>query len=309
MKYLYLLIVLVYVAPVFAQPKKLYLTSDNKFTESKDSASIYLVINKHDKDSLYSMSQYTIRDSLLLTGVFKDSTLTMPEGNFVYYYTPAEIFIWKNTHIIGTDTNKYIKNTGSYIDGKKNGLWETYDYNGDLQNRVTYKDDVLSGAYEFIDNTPTGITAHVYNGTNADGKKEGEAKVTSMYGRLEETRYYHDDQLAKTVVNKKVTKGIIQPSAPINFKAYLNKQMAMYAKDTAGIKAVVKFTVDKSGMVKDLSIREGYDDMAKNQAVIDLVKNSGKWKAGSIDGHHADMITFCTINLTDKGFTYALPKY
>jgi hypothetical protein len=83
----------------------------------------------------------------------------------------------------------------------------------------------------------------------------------------------------------------------------------MYAKDTAGIKAVVKFTVDKSGMVKDLSIREGYDDMAKNQAVINLIKNSGKWKAGSIDGKHADMVTFCTITRDKIGYSFTVPKY
>ena len=155
---------------------------------------------------------------------------------------------------------------------------------------------------------PTGITAHVYQGTNVDGKKEGEAKVISLYGRLEETRYFHDDQLAKTIVNHKVNKGIIQPTPPLNFKAYINKKMAGYPKPDNG-QLIIRFIIGKDGLAKDFNIFSGCDDEAKNQALIDMLKNSSVWKAGTIDGHKADMVTFCTISYTKAGFSYLVPRY
>ena len=154
------------------------------------------------------------------------------------------------------------------------------------------------------ESVPTPITACI-----VAGKKEGESKVTSVYGRLAETQYFHDDQLAKTVVNRKVTKGIIQPTAPLNFEAYLNKQLKPYSKTGAGKKVVIKLLVNKNGTVKDPVLTEGYNDMFTNQAVIDLIKNSGKWKAGSIDKHATEMTTFCTISYSKAGLSYSLSKY
>ena len=308
MKYLYLFLIILLFSPAFAQSKKMYLKADNQFTMSKDSANIYLVIDKQDKDSLYSLKQYNMRDSLLVSGTFKDSLLTIQQGKFTFYYTSAEVWVWKKANVAGIDTNKYIKTIGYFTDGKKSGVWETFEVNGDLQNTITYQNDEETGTTRFIDNSPTGLSAHFYDGNYKDGKRDGEWKVTSLYGRLEETRYYHDDQLAKTIVNHDAGKGIVQPAAPHNFKVYLTKGLATYAKSDPGKKIIVKITVGKDGTTKNISIANGYDDAVKNQAVIDLIKNSGSWKAGSIDKHAADMTTFCTIN-TIPEITYTLSKY
>ena len=308
MKYLYLLFISLFTIPAFAQSKKLYLDVNNQFTTNKDSASIYLVIGKQGNDSLYSLKQYNVRDSILVSGTFKDSLLTVQQGKFIFYYTPAEIWAWKKANIAGSDTNKYIKTIGYFADGKKTGVWETYEFNGDLQSTMTYQNDLQTGPSKYIDNNLTGLSAHFYNGNYVDGKRDGEWKVTSLYGRLEETRYYHDDQLAKTVVNHNVDKGIIQPSAPRNFNVYLTKGFATLSKPDPGKKIIVKLTVGKDGTPKNISVFSGYDDAVKNQAVIDLIKNSGLWKGGSIDKHTMDMTTFCTIN-TRPVITYTLSKY
>jgi hypothetical protein len=308
MKYLFLLFIPLFTIPAFAQSKKLYLNINNQFTTNKDSASIYLVIGKQVNDSLYSLKQYNMRDSILVSGTFKDSLFTVQQGKFIFYYTPAEIWAWKKANVAGTDTNKYIKTIGYFVDGKKTGVWETYEFNGDLQSTITYQNDVQTGPSKYIDNSPTGLSAHFYDGNYIDGKRDGEWKVTSLYGRLEETRYYHDDQLAKTIVNHNVDKGIVQPAAPGNFKVYLVKNLGELAKSDPGKKIIVKLTVAKDGTTKNISVFSGYDNAVKNQAVIDLIRNSGLWKPGSIDRHAADMTTFCTIN-TKPVITYTLSKY
>jgi antitoxin component YwqK of YwqJK toxin-antitoxin module len=307
MKYLYLFFIIISSSATFSQSKTLYLKSDNQFTLSKDSANIYLVIEGPGKDSLYMLKQYNMRDSLLVSGTFKDSTLTVQNGKFIFYYTPAESYTWRKANITGADTNKYIKTIGYYADGKKTGIWSTYEINGDLQNTSTYANDMQTGPARFIDNTPAGLSAHSYDGNYVNGKRDGEWKVTSLYGRLEETRYYHDDQLAKKVINHNVNKGIVQPAAPKNFKLYLSKALAPYAKSDPGKKIIIKLTVGKDGSAKNISIFSGYDDAVKNLAIIDLVKSSGKWRAGSIDRHPAEMTTFCTINTAP--ITYTLSKY
>jgi antitoxin component YwqK of YwqJK toxin-antitoxin module len=308
MKYLYLFLIILLTSAAFSQSKTLYLKADNQFTQSKDSASIRLVIEGPGKDSLYTLRQYDVHDSILVSGTFKDSTITVQNGKFIFYYTPAESFAWRKANVTGADTNKYIKTIGYYADGKKSGTWSTYEINGDLQNTSTYTNDQQTGPARFIDNTPTGLSAHFYDGMYVNSKRDGEWKVTSLYNRLEETRYYHDDQLAKTVVNHSVNKGIIQPAAPKNFKVYLSKGLAAYAKSDPGKKIIVKLTVGKDGLTKNISIFSGYDDAVKNKTIVDLIKNSGKWKAGSIDRHVAEMTTFCTINTTPS-LNYTLSKY
>lgn len=70
-----------------------------------------------------------------------------------------------------------------YKDGKKDGLWEEYHYNGNISNKGYYKDGERDGYWEFY--WPNGRLS--YKGYIKDGKQHGYCEEYFYYVQYNKT--------------------------------------------------------------------------------------------------------------------------
>ncbi|HEY0177609.1 MAG TPA: hypothetical protein VGC08_14600, partial [Pedobacter sp.] len=133
---------------------------------------------------------------LLTSGTFKDDSLKVPHGQFVYYdwITPANNTANQSFEINGKE--RFIAVTGKYLDGKRNGRWISYYPDGKMKEIVTYYQDIIHGPYQFFDmNGKIEI-----QGLYVAGKKSG---TWMMKGGKQENEYVND-QLISSLSGKKL---------------------------------------------------------------------------------------------------------
>ncbi len=81
----------------------------NQVTDSTKANSKLALKKYTDDTALWAVSQYTLSNKLLAQGVFKDREMTIPHGDFKYYYLH--------------DTTYYLKRSGGFFNGAKFGEW------------------------------------------------------------------------------------------------------------------------------------------------------------------------------------------
>ena len=73
------------------------------------------------------------------------------EGELLYregrYYKAFSLKPYSGEHI-GWHKNGQLKEKGNYIDGKRDGFWQSYHENGQTNFRANYKDGKLHGLLE-----------------------------------------------------------------------------------------------------------------------------------------------------------------
>ena len=106
---------------------------------------------------------------------YLNDSLLYAEGMMEYELRTGE---WKYY-----DTkNKKLIQKGIYLEGKKEGIWESYFPEGGIQTELEYKNDILNGKSKTYHNNGNLKSS----GTYGDAKKEGVWK------------YYHSNQTIET---------------------------------------------------------------------------------------------------------------
>lgn len=216
--------------------------------DSNQAASKVILSKYKDDTTLWAAIQYTIEGKLMVEGVYKDRELTTPSGQFNYYYND------ENQH--------YLKRSGVFFNGLKNGQWIDYFGNGKIMQLITFRGDVLNGLYEQFDgddNTP------VVKGNYLNGKKNGEwisgdqittydegifiRSVTNYAYRRKEARW---SNLLDSIA---ASKHIVNAIQPPNFKDYMWQKLSAYFNTHGNWESItsiaIQFTIDEKGKLSN----------------------------------------------------------
>lgn len=152
-----------------AQVHKVYTDSKGNLGVDRRKAVSYMLIRKN-ADSDFSVQKYNMRDTILMKGNYKDSSLSVPNGKFVFY--KKRIIPERLKGTMSTDTNNYVEGLSYYSNGAKTGMWVEFSGHNVKRSTYVYKNNKLNGTYQrfhrFISNYV------LEEGEFIDDKKEGE---------------------------------------------------------------------------------------------------------------------------------------
>jgi antitoxin component YwqK of YwqJK toxin-antitoxin module len=179
----------------FSQVKTVYYDEeDNTISDSTQAAS-YAIYGKLTGDSLYTYKKYDAEGYVTVTGSFRDDSLKVAQGKFVYYDWVDDQTSMGNAVLSTAGKERYILVTGNFKDGKKSGKWLTFYPDGTLKNVMTFVNDVVDGEYKYFDSKGS----LQISGTYVKGKKNGQW-ISSGGRKIEQ---YKDNQVLSTVKKSK----------------------------------------------------------------------------------------------------------
>jgi antitoxin component YwqK of YwqJK toxin-antitoxin module len=312
-KYFYLFLFTIVFSTSFGQVQKAFIKKDGKFSSDSKNAVSYVIIEKLDGDSAYSVNQYTMNGAILISGFYKDELLTIPNGKFIYYGLTSQDFNNKSQPFLFKQT------VGYYINGEKTGQWRNYSKDGNKMNMSTYKNGILNGLYEsYFDSGKV-----LVNGYYQNDLKEGDwcvfgedslIKLKDIYehGKKIKTIQYSDSlptmdkiyevdrfgTIKKMGNNKNAEKTDAYPS--FDFNGYLTKKIINgITADTKGL-IVIQFWVNKEGVVSEPRLLRKLDDNI-DQSIVTAIMNSPLWTPAlnfKIN-KNIDQIIYCSVDIHD----------
>jgi len=179
----------------FSQVKTVYYDDQDHVIADSTQATSYAIYGKLTGDSVYTFKKYDADGYVMVTGAFKDDSLQVAHGKFVYYDWIDQLTTLGNTLPVADGKDRYILVTGYYKDGKREGRWLTFYPNGGLKSVVSFVDNVLNGESKNFDTKGRLQTS----GNFLYGKKDGQWIVSG--GRTIEQ--YENGKLVSTVKKSK----------------------------------------------------------------------------------------------------------
>lgn len=180
----------------FSQVKTLLLNQLDQITSDSSKAASYAVYGKLTGDSVYTFKKFDLDNNLLTSGSFKDDSLHIPHGKFVYY----EWIIPPNSGVdpgfAPDGMERFVSLTGSYLDGTLNGRWISFYPGGSVKQVATYVRGILHGGFQYYDLSGKVMISGLY----IAGKKSG---TWLMRGGKQEDEYVNG-QLVSSLSGKKL---------------------------------------------------------------------------------------------------------
>lgn len=169
----------------YSQVKSIFLNRSDQITQDSTTAISYAVFGKLEGDSVYTFKKFDFNGILLTSGTFKDDSLHIPHGNFVYYdwITPNNNTTNQGYEIDGKE--RFISLTGKFLDGMRTGRWISYYSDGKLKQVVTYYKGIIHGPYQLFETSGKIQIQGLY----IAGKKNG---TWIMKGGKQEDEYVND---------------------------------------------------------------------------------------------------------------------
>lgn len=180
----------------YSQVKSVMLDRKDQFTSDSTLAATYAVYGKLSGDSLYTFKKFDFDGILLASGSFKDDSLQVPHGKFVYYswITPENNTVNDGYEIKGKE--RFVSLTGNFVDGNLQGRWISYYPQGTMKQVITYYKGIVHGAFQNFDLKGRIMTSGLY----INGQKNG---VWMRDGGKQEDVYDHD-KLISSLRGKKL---------------------------------------------------------------------------------------------------------
>lgn len=300
MKFLFTCFGLMMVFQVSAQPREEFL--DYSFRPTKMGPFYYALTEK--KDSIWQQKAYYISTSRLAReSSYLDEKCSIPHGKY---------------HLF--DIEGFLKESGSYINGKKEGMWLGLNDKGFVIDSSIYVNDHLKGVrmkwYEDgmpsdsmnFDGAGNGVQIRWYNDGSPesagywtqDTLKKGRWKYFFRDGTVKATEDYVDGKIA--VCNCYTEKGEpidtalcrekeAEPAGGANgWIKFLQKSLMNIVMNlaTKGVKpgsytVVVKFKVLEDGTVSELVPLTKLGQGIEEE-VIKVLQSAPKWQAGRMFG-------------------------
>jgi hypothetical protein len=192
---LFMLVLVLSTLSGWSQVKTVFYDEEDHVISDSTQAASYAIYGKVTGDSLYTFKKYDADGYVTVTGAFKDDSLKLAQGKFVYYDWVDDVSTLGNTLPSDQAKDRYVYVTGNFKNGKKTGRWYTFYPNGSLKNVVTFVDDVMNGEFKYF-NTKGKLET---SGTYVNGKKNGEW-VSSGGRKIEQ---YRNDKVLSTVKKSK----------------------------------------------------------------------------------------------------------
>lgn len=152
----------------YSQTKPIYFEG-NRVTVDPKKATAYGVYGKLSNQELWVLKKYDLDDNLIVSGSYKDSLLSIAQGNFTFYNS---VFDYNDKNFTGYklgDTDRYISQKGTYKEGLEDGLWYTYYPNGTVMMYYTFINGKLNGAVKSF----SAKSRLLFLGQYKDGLKDG----------------------------------------------------------------------------------------------------------------------------------------
>jgi len=171
---------------------------------------------------------------------------------------------------------------GQYIDGEKDGIWVTHNEKNILVDETSYKNGKLNGPYKVFDKEGKLIEKGIYKNDERieqefldDESKPGgaEMKIVETMPRFKGCEKILDKEKKKECSDNKMLV-FIYSNIKYPAKARVN--------DVQG-RAIAKFMVDKTGKIKNVTIKRGVCKEIKSE-VERIIKMMPDWHAGTQKG-------------------------
>jgi hypothetical protein len=167
---LFMLVLVLSTLSGWSQVKTVFYDEEDHVISDSTQAASYAIYGKVTGDSLYTFKKFDADGYVTVTGAFKDDSLKLAQGKFVYYDWVDDVSTLGNTLPSDQAKDRYVYVTGNFQNGKKTGRWYTFYPNGSLKNVVTFVNDVMNGEFKYF-NTKGKLET---SGTYVNGKKDGE---------------------------------------------------------------------------------------------------------------------------------------
>ena len=189
-----------------AQVKSILLDNKDQIVTDTAMAVAQAVFGKIEGDTVYSFKKFDLDGVLLTSGSFKDDSLHIPHGKFVYYdwVNAGDMYAAENYLIDGKE--RYIMVSGSFNNGLRFGKWLSFYQNGTVKEVALYAAGTLNGVYQRY--TTAGKVD--VSGTYISGKKTG---TWILRGGKREDEYV-DDKLISSLTGKKLREKQAQSKNP-----------------------------------------------------------------------------------------------
>jgi antitoxin component YwqK of YwqJK toxin-antitoxin module len=289
---------------VSAQAYKIYTDGNGQQIDSSK-ANSYIIYRKLS-DSAWLFKQYDMRDTIKITGTFKDLNFSIPHGRFVYYYKISA----KGTKAPIPDTLNHIKTIGYYVNGVKAGPWTDYFSNGNIERINTFDHDKLNGpfvSYSYDTNTI------LVKGNYVDGLKQGEWYLFDIRGNIVQTDIFKNNELIKSV---SVPSPYKAPVAPNAFYTYIKKGLISLIQPETKGKIIVVCKITAEGKLENAHVVGPGITSEIDNKLIQLIPNSPLWKPAyhkTLKHNIPDSISFMVLinggTVELKQTTYAQDKF
>lgn len=168
-KIVLLLLSIAFSTNLFAQAKPIYFYG-NKITTDPSIATAYGVYGKVGPDSLCVLKTYNLMDELLSTGVYKDETLKVEHGDFVFYNDYRDFNYDHNTTFNLKDKTRFVSQKGRFEEGEQVGQWTSYYPTGNVLSITHFTAGKKNGLYAYYDNDGNVIQTGKYVMDKKDGE-------------------------------------------------------------------------------------------------------------------------------------------
>jgi hypothetical protein len=259
----------------------------------------YYVVTERKDTGWYRQAWYLSHKSIAMEGWYKDEKCNIPHGIVSWYHT-----------------TKFLKSTGLYQDGKKEGAWLEYDEEGRLTDSSNFKagrlrgvrlqwhtNGMLADSLEF-DSAGNGVEVRWWDDGaissagywTADTLKKGRWKYYHRNGTLMATDDYKDGKLvnyacfdnAGAALDTALCREKAAELEKNVYKRFLEKNIKLDDVVKAGLPSgtytvMVRFMVDKDGTVTDVKPLTNYG-YGLERMVSDVIKRSPRWVPGRVHG-------------------------
>jgi hypothetical protein len=278
---------------LYAQsPFMFYITESGDHTDNKALAASYAVVEKLPGDSVWSVKQFNMRDIILTSGFFKDETLSVPTGKFIYYHK-VDFSPDINYRANGiADTLNHIQTTGYFVDGEKSGVWTDYSF-GRKTELHTYNKGRLNGLCQLYGNDGNVSLEGYYVNDHKEGEwcgldAEGFVNFTDAYNKkginIKHTNYLENNYRP--------------PVMPFDLHTYLrNRTTGFRTPDHSGT-LVLELKISKEGVVTEAKVTH-VADTNFDELMVKAFMNSPKWKPATYKGEKVDSSYRLTLNIVD----------
>jgi len=236
--YLFVAIILSISTFGFSQTQKFYIDANKHLSTDSSKGVSYVSIEKVN-ESDYFISNYEMSGVPILKGHYKDLTMKIPNGKFVYYSK-----IIGNRKYFNTDSFFFAKQTGYYKNGLKTGTWISYFRVGVKRDSVNYENNLLNGPCKYYEINTGKVD---YEGIYLKGQMDGQ---WNQYQRDEAnpifSQFYTNGKLIKTIYHTK------KPKVPDGFDGYIESNLKQYIDTLKDKGIVVTFSVTEKGRIVSL---------------------------------------------------------
>lgn len=185
------------------QVKALYFRG-NKITSDSTIATSYGVYGIVGPDKLCILKTYNLYDELTSTGSYKDETLKVEHGDFVYYNDYRDFNYQNNTSFFLKDKTRYVSLKGRFEDGLRTGKWTTFYPTGNILMITTYLEGQKNGLFGYYENNGDVIQTGNYVMDKKDGEwfyNKGRRKEVYIMGVLQKEEKKKKQSKASGTVN------------------------------------------------------------------------------------------------------------